>query len=96
LLGLEFLTFSLALKGVPNRSYGQTSVCRTSDATVTFYNHCFLTMPSTCSIRLLYWNYAEQFACSLIFKTSFSRLDPIPRGQATAIKSSVRHRPEGQ
>jgi len=31
-----------------------------------------------------------------VFKTSFSRYDPIPRGQATAIKSSVRHRPEGQ
>jgi hypothetical protein len=27
-------------------------------------------------------------------KTSFSRLDPIPRGQATAIKSSVRCSPE--
>jgi hypothetical protein len=48
-------------------------------------------MPSTCSTRLLYWNYAEQFACNLIFKTSFSRLDPIPRGQATVIRSSIRH-----
>jgi hypothetical protein len=45
-------------------------------------------MPSTCSIRLLYWNYAEQFTCNLIFKTSFSRLNPGPRGQATVIKSS--------
>jgi hypothetical protein len=30
-----------------------------------------------------------------IFKTSFSRLNPGPRGQATAIKSSVRCKPEG-
>src|ERR1700750_2116230 len=43
---------------------------------VTFYNPVNPTMPLTCSIDLLYWNYAEQFACSLIFKTSFSRLNP--------------------
>ena len=55
---------------------------------VTFYNPVNPTMPSTCSTRLLYWNYAEQFACNLIFKTSFSRLNPGPRGQATVIKSS--------
>jgi len=47
-------------------------------------------MPSTCSTRLLYWNYAEQFACNLIFKTSFSRLNPGPRGQATVIRSPIR------
>ncbi|MFP3802212.1 hypothetical protein, partial [Paraburkholderia sp. SIMBA_027] len=47
---------------------------------VTFYNPA-IQMPSTCSIRLLYWNYAEQFTCNLIFKTSFSRLNPGPRGQ---------------
>ena len=60
-----------------------------SNNLVTFYNQ-IIQMPSTCSIRLLYWNYAEQFTCNLIFKTSFSRLNPGPRGQATAIKSSVR------
>ena len=30
-----------------------------------------------------------------IFKTSFSRLNPVPRGQATVIRSSVRHCPAG-
>lgn len=39
-----------------------------------------LMMPSTCSIRSLYWNHAERFTCALIFKTSFSRLNPGPRG----------------
>ena len=51
-------------------------------------------MPSTCSIGSLYWNYAEQFTCNLIFKTSFSRLNPGPRGQATAIRSSIRRHPK--
>ena len=30
---------------------------------VTFYNPVNPTMPSTCSIGSLYWNYAEQFTC---------------------------------
>src|SRR5690242_5371063 len=30
---------------------------------VTFYNPANPTMPSTCSIGSLYWNYAEQFTC---------------------------------
>ena len=60
-----------------------------SNNLVTFYNQ-IIQMPSTCSIRLLYWNYAEQFTCNLIFKTSFSRLNPGPRGQATVIRSPIR------
>ena len=31
----------------------------------TFYNPAYSTMPSTCSIRSLYWSYAEQLTCSL-------------------------------
>jgi hypothetical protein len=30
-----------------------------------------------------------------IFKTSFSRLNPVPRGQATVIRSFIRHCPKG-
>ena len=31
---------------------------------VTFYNPAQSTMPSTCSIRSLYWSYAEQLTCA--------------------------------
>jgi hypothetical protein len=47
-----------------------------------------LMMPSTCSTSLLDWGHAERPACKLVFKTSFSRCDPGPRGQATAISKS--------
>jgi hypothetical protein len=53
-------------------------------------------MPSTCSTETLFWNYAEQFTCISVFKTSFSRLNPIPRGQATVIQPSVRCSPKGR
>ena len=39
-----------------------------------------LMMPSTCSTSLLFWGHAERPACKLVFKTSFSRLNPGPRG----------------
>jgi hypothetical protein len=55
------------------------------DAQVTFYNPRFLTMPSTCSTSLLDWGHAERPACKLVYKTSFSRLNPGSRGQATII-----------
>lgn len=42
-------------------------------------------MPSTCSTSLLDWGHAERPACKLVFKTSFSRLNPGSRGQATII-----------
>lgn len=54
-----------------NRSHCQCSSSRCrfqrkrSAGRVTFYNPTKPMMPSTCSIDLLYWNYAEQFACSL-------------------------------
>jgi hypothetical protein len=54
-----------------NRSHCQCSSSRCrfqrkrSAGRVTFYNPTKPMMPSTCSTDLLYWNYAEQFACSL-------------------------------
>lgn len=62
LLGLEFLSFSLALKGVPNLTIRTSRICQTQKP-ITFYNW-FVMMPSTCSIWSLYWNYAEQFTCA--------------------------------
>ena len=60
---------------------------------VTFYNQpC--QMPSTCSIRSLSWSYAEQLTRNQIFKTSFSRSNPVPRGQATVIRCAVRQGPK--
>jgi hypothetical protein len=52
---------------------------------VTFYNPVHSTMPSTCSTSLLDWGHAERPACKLVYKTSFSRLNPGSRGQATII-----------
>ena len=52
---------------------------------VTFYNPVHSTMPSTCSTSLPDWGHAERPACKLVYKTSFSRLNPGSRGQATII-----------
>ena len=66
---------------------------------VTFYNGRFLTMPSTCSTDLRLRKSHKAFArygatpsssLAVCLKTSFSRLDPIPRGQATVIRLSIR------
>ena len=70
-LDLEFLSFSLALKGVPNLTIQANLSLPTQPVPrhlhdkntknpVTFYNRAYQ-MPSTCSIWTLYWNYAEQF-----------------------------------
>lgn len=56
---------------------------------VTFYNPVNPTMPLTCSTGLLI-GATPSSSLAACLKTSFSRYDPIPRGQATAIKSSVR------
>jgi hypothetical protein len=50
-------------------------------------------MPSTCSTGLLI-GATPSSPLAACLKTSFSRLDPIPRGQATVIKSSVRCLPK--
>ena len=66
---------------------------------VTFYNPAYSTMPSTCSIGPLLRKSHKAFArygatpsssLAAYLKTSFSRLNPVPRGQATVIRSSVR------
>ena len=58
-------------------------------------------MPLTRSIDLLYRSHAERLTCSLSLKTSFSRLNPGSRGQATIIsdpseaaKATNNERPE--
>ena len=45
-----------------HRLVGHSSEQPTNRAT--FYNPVYSTMPSTCSIRSLYWSYAEQLACA--------------------------------
>jgi len=78
--------FRLRSKGFQTWPYGQAAYARPKDR-VTFYNPVCSTMPSTCSTSLLLWSYAEQLTCSLPFKTSFSRLNPGSRGQATIISN---------
>jgi hypothetical protein len=86
-LDLEFLSFSLALKGVPNLTIRTSRICQTqspgyllqpepiNDAINVFDRSALLELRR--AVRL-----------QSVFKTSFSRLNPGPRGQATAIKTS--------
>ena len=60
---------------------------------VTFYNPVNPTMPLTCSTGLLY-GATPSSSLAACLKTSFSRLDPIPRGQATVIRSFIRRCPK--
>jgi hypothetical protein len=65
LLDLEFLSSSLALRGVPNltiRASLHLPQARPKGP-VTFYNQAVM-MPSTCSIWSLYRSYAEQLTCA--------------------------------
>ena len=102
-LDLEFLSSSLALEGVPNLTIRTLCSVPNQLCAVTFYNGRFLTMPSTCSTDLRLRKSHKAFArygatpsssLAVYLKTSFSRLDPIPRGQATVIRSSIRSAPK--
>ena len=59
------LSSSLALRGVPNLTIRTTLRLPNHQfqSPVTFYNQT-IQMPSTCSIRSLYWSYAEQLTCA--------------------------------
>ena len=84
---MEFLSFSLSLKGVPNltiRSAQQPGYLLQpgrSDAIDVFDKSALLELRRAAHLQL-------------VFKTSFSRSNPVPRGQATVIRSRVRGNPK--
>ena len=64
LLDLEFLSFSLALEGVPNLTIRTSRIEQTQRPGYLLQPDHFMT-PSTCSMDLLYWSHAERPTCSL-------------------------------
>jgi hypothetical protein len=92
LLDLEFL--SLRLRSGGSKS-DHTDKPHSSDpkAGLPFTTRTHSMMPSTCSIdRFIGATPSSSLAACL--KTSFSRYDPIPRGQATVIRSFIRRCPK--
>ena len=88
LLDLANPAFSLALEGSAKPDQTVRSKTRLP----------FTIAPIRCHRRVRYGPFFKRTrrACAWPYlKTSFSRFDPIPRGQATVIQPSVRCSPEG-
>jgi hypothetical protein len=93
LLDLEFLSPSLSLRGVPNLTMRTSRIGQTqrsgyllqpnplNDAIDVFNRHALLELRRAARLQS-------------VIKTSFSRSNPVPRGQATVIRSLVRDAPK--
>ena len=91
-LDLEFLSSRFRSRGAKS-DHPDTLRLPNQLCAVTFYNHaiqqCHRRVRQVCFIGA-----TPSSSLAACLKTSFSRLDPIPRGQATVIKSSVRCSPK--
>lgn len=89
-LDLEFLSFSLALKGVPNQAIrANLHLPRRLPKT----RLPFTTRSIRCHRRVRSGHFIGATPSSSLvpdLKTSFSRSNPVPRGQATVIRSFIR------
>jgi hypothetical protein len=93
LLDLEFLSPSLSLRGVPNLTMRTSRIGQTqrsgyllqpnplNDAIDVFNRHALLELRRAARLQS-------------VIKTSFSRSNPVPRGQATVIRPFVRDAPK--
>ena len=92
LLDLEFLSFSLALEGVPNLTIRTSRICQTQRPDYLLQSDQIM-MPSTCSTDLLYWSHAERPTCSLSLRPASRdqiRYRAVRRRQSDHLPEAVR------